>query len=140
MPKLQSSWRRDLLLYLLVPIGAFLTGALFGYGWRMYPRTGLGMLIDDVTLKIHSGMSYDEVVTLLGPEEGRLSDEVLLRNLRNRYVAFEPDANHCLPNEKGGMNLFWRNQDDGRVWIVVVFDRDREAVCVFTVEIAYFAE
>ena len=140
MPKKQSSRYWDVLLYLLVPIGAFLMGALFGYGWRMYPRTGLGILLDDEHLKIHVGMSYDEVVELMGPEEGRLSDDVLLRNLRNRYVAFEPDANHCLPNEKGGMNLFWRNQDDGRVWIVVAFDRDRDVACHFPVEVSYFAE
>ncbi len=68
MPKVPSCPRYwGALLYLLVPIGAFLIGALFGYGWRMYPRTGLGLLIDDVTLEIHSGMSYDEVVELLGP-------------------------------------------------------------------------
>ena len=140
MPKTPSSRRREVLRYLLVPIGAFLMGALFGYGWRMYPRTGLGILLDDEHLKIQAGMSYDEVVELLGPEEGQLSDDVLLRNLRNRYVAFEPDANHCLPNEKGGMNLFWRNEDDGRVWMVVVFDRDRDVVCHFPVETSYFAE
>lgn len=140
MPKKRSSLYVDALLYVLVPIGAFAFGALFGYGCRMWPRTGLGLLIDDVTSKIPSGMSYDEVVELLGPEEGRLSDDVLLRNLRNRYVGFKPDATHCLPNEKGGMNLFWLNEDDGRVWIVVVFDRDRDVVCLFPVEISSFAE
>ena len=138
MPSSPRYW--GVLLFLLVPIGAFLIGALFSYGWRMYPRTGLGLLIDDVTLEIHSGMSYDEVVELLGPEEGRLSDDVLLRNLRNRYVAFEQDANRCLPNEQGGMNMFWLNEDDGRVWIVVVFDRDRDVVCLSPVESSSFAE
>lgn len=140
MPKMQSSRSTSVLLYLLLPTGAFLIGALFGYGWRLFPRTGLGILIDEVTAKIHSGMSYDEVVKLLGPEEGRLSDDLLLRNLQNRYVAFEPDANHCLPNERGGSNIFWRNQNDGRAWTVVSFDRDREVVCLFAVEIAYFVE
>jgi hypothetical protein len=140
MPKMQSSRFTSVLLYLLVPIGAFLMGALFGYGWRLFPRTGLGILLDEVHTKIHAGMSYDEIVELLGPEEGRLSDDLLLRNLQNRFVAFEPDENYCLPNETGGTNLFWRNQNDGRAWTVVSFDRDQDVRCIFAVEIAYFVE
>ena len=38
------------------------------------------------------------------------------------------------------MNLLWLNEDDGRVWIVVVFDRDRDVVCLFPVEISSLAE
>ena len=94
MPSSPRYW--GVLLYLLVPIRAFLIGALFSYGWRMYPRTGLRLLIDDVTLEIHSGMSYDEVVEMLGPEGGRLSNDVLLRNLRNAGAPYEHVRPRCL--------------------------------------------
>lgn len=94
---------------------------LFWVGMRL-PGLGLGYQRAPGFEKVTLGMTYEQVVGLLGPEDGALRAEELTSYDEHRYPGL-PTMNFRGIEDAGGRFLFWLSRSNGLlVFNVVVLD------------------